>query len=300
MFTDPIKERSGTVSNWDLECDSITSYKPTSPDGKPNYLPNDVQYRYNAHGFRCDEFTEDADIRILFLGCSFTEGTGLPISDLWTTHLVNKVRALWQNKDKKIPFWSLAVAGSSIDANTRRLVEFIALIKPTHIIYLMSGIYRREFLSLSPELCLQQWLPHSKSQKIQNTLPYDEVGRVFSDKSFALYQTYRSLTILSQLVKLTSTKLFIINLWGNDPDEQKLFSLFPNISYFESIIGSQHKKPISVPVYFPAELQWITSRPQTARDLMHPGAKWQYQRFIEIWDIVGNEFSVDTGFPQAK
>jgi len=46
-----------------------------------NWIDNPFTYKFNSHGFRCDEFTNDPTI--MFLGCSYTCGIGLPIDTVW-------------------------------------------------------------------------------------------------------------------------------------------------------------------------------------------------------------------------
>lgn len=41
----------------------------------------DIEYKINRYGFRCDNFSNDPGI--IFLGCSNTYGTGLPLSAVW-------------------------------------------------------------------------------------------------------------------------------------------------------------------------------------------------------------------------
>jgi hypothetical protein len=52
-----------------------------------NWINKSFTYKFNSHGFRCDEFT--AQPTIMFLGCSNTCGIGLPIESIWP-ELVSK------------------------------------------------------------------------------------------------------------------------------------------------------------------------------------------------------------------
>jgi len=52
-----------------------------------NWIDKSFTYKFNSHGFRCEEFTNDPSI--MFLGCSFTCGIGLPIETIWP-ELVSK------------------------------------------------------------------------------------------------------------------------------------------------------------------------------------------------------------------
>jgi hypothetical protein len=49
--------------------------------------PGAITYKFNEHGFRCDDFNDSPCL--VTLGCSYTLGLGLPITDIWPT-LVGK------------------------------------------------------------------------------------------------------------------------------------------------------------------------------------------------------------------
>jgi hypothetical protein len=46
-------------------------------------------YKFNSHGFRCDEFTNEDSIA--FFGCSYTCGIGLPLENMWAYHVANNL-----------------------------------------------------------------------------------------------------------------------------------------------------------------------------------------------------------------
>ena len=56
--------------------DSDTEEQYNKVKDRVPYGPNDITYKYNNYGFRCDDFTDwrENPIRILFAGCSMTEG----------------------------------------------------------------------------------------------------------------------------------------------------------------------------------------------------------------------------------
>ena len=46
-----------------------------------DWIDKSFTYKFNSHGFRCEEFTNKPTIMVL--GCSFTCGIGLPIEFIW-------------------------------------------------------------------------------------------------------------------------------------------------------------------------------------------------------------------------
>jgi len=54
-----------------------------------NWINKSFTYKFNSHGFRCEEFTNKPTI--MFLGCSFTFGVGLPLYDIWPEIISKKL-----------------------------------------------------------------------------------------------------------------------------------------------------------------------------------------------------------------
>lgn len=53
----------------------------------------EVNYKFNSHGFRTREFGKAESPDILILGCSFTEGLGIKNEHVWTNVLAEKTNA---------------------------------------------------------------------------------------------------------------------------------------------------------------------------------------------------------------
>lgn len=102
------------------------------------FKPEDVIYEYNNYGFRCDDFHEGAEFDILALGCSFTEGIGLPYEYIWQNQLGKLLNVG--------PIANLGTAGCGLETISRSL--YVALnqikIKPKTVIALLPNILRAE------------------------------------------------------------------------------------------------------------------------------------------------------------
>jgi hypothetical protein len=70
-------------------------------DGTSTIL-HGVKIKYNKHGFRSPDFIKNTDI--LFAGCSFTFGTGMPEDMLWTTMLA---------KENNLSYNTIGIPGGS-------------------------------------------------------------------------------------------------------------------------------------------------------------------------------------------
>lgn len=54
---------------------------------------DNIVYKYNNEGFRCDDFTKDIEgLHILFAGCSETEGAANELKDVWAHVLYSKIK----------------------------------------------------------------------------------------------------------------------------------------------------------------------------------------------------------------
>jgi len=90
-----------------------------------NWIDNSFTYKFNSHGFRCEEFTNDPTI--MFLGCSFTCGIGLPVDNIWPELLSKKLNMRCAN---------LGIGGSSIDTAFRLCHGWIDIINPQLVVLL--------------------------------------------------------------------------------------------------------------------------------------------------------------------
>lgn len=79
--------------------------------------PYSITYKYNSQGFRSEEFTLQP--AYVALGCSFTEGVGLPLASTWPSLLAEKI-------DHTV--WNLGISGCSINTCYRVLEHHIDLL----------------------------------------------------------------------------------------------------------------------------------------------------------------------------
>jgi hypothetical protein len=73
-----------------------------------------ITYQYNSHGFRCKEFNNEPCY--LALGCSYTEGVGLPVEQTWPVLLSTAT-----NKS----ILNLGIGSASFDTCVRILDHYI-------------------------------------------------------------------------------------------------------------------------------------------------------------------------------
>jgi hypothetical protein len=85
--------------------------------------PDCISYKFNSFGFRDEEF--DSRLCGLAVGCSHTQGVGLPESAAWPRVLSNLSGTY---------IWNLGVGGSSIDTAFRLLDRWLPILMPKFVV----------------------------------------------------------------------------------------------------------------------------------------------------------------------
>lgn len=95
---------------------------------------SDITYSYNSNGFRDAEF--DNRPCGIALGCSFTEGIGLPVDCSWPSLL---------SKYTGTHVWNLGSGGGSIETVFRIFDYYVVKLKPQFVCVLMPPFQRFEY-----------------------------------------------------------------------------------------------------------------------------------------------------------
>ena len=263
-------------------CDQPENYKKIKSGNINLYKPNDFDYIFNSDGFRCDEFNLESDIPIVFVGCSQTEGVGLPVTETWAYKLITKIR---EHTKKNILFWNLAKSGGSIDQIARQLFWFCKKHNVKHVFGSFPGIYRREFGFENKEKKIEslrnygEWWEWDEWQDKYGE-DRDELRRqVFCEKSFAEYQTFRSMMIIDSIQQYKNFTLDVL-FWGEDQYYNKELKSFEKFNLFQK--------------YF-KNINFIDNNinPELygyARDFVHPGPEY-HNKIVELyWKCVKHYF----------
>jgi hypothetical protein len=102
---------------------------------KNGWIDASFEYNFNSEGFRGEKFSSDPGV--MFLGCSYTVGIGLPFVDVWTTHVAKLLG---------LPQLNLGIGGASNDTAFRLANHYIPKLRPKIVIFLESNKYRLEIL----------------------------------------------------------------------------------------------------------------------------------------------------------
>jgi|LakMenEpi03Aug12_release.lakeMendotaPanAssembly.Ray.scaffolds.fasta_scaffold385105_1 hypothetical protein len=256
-----IQSRANTTTEW-LGSDTLCNYEAISSRFPNHYSQHDIEYKFNGHGFRCDEFNMPSEIPIVFLGCSLTEGIGLRQTETWSYLLLEKIR---QKTNKNIPYWNLGLCATGIDTQARNLY-FLSTILNTKIKFVFSlipPICRREYKVESNKY--RNWVPNW----VDSAAPIGtNVNTLFTDSYFSTHQTERSLMTIDSICRQNGAKMCCTS-WERAPNNFKsLFDSFPLIDSFQINFQSN----------------------DFARDGSHPGPLF-HQKLAELyWNHVEKYF----------
>jgi hypothetical protein len=140
-FRSPLHYYSNKTYDW-IVSDTEERYKENLKKNKNllvkhGWIDRKITYKFNSLGFRCDEFEQNRDC-ILFLGCSYTFGVGLPLETIWPTLVANKL---------KLKCYNLGIGGGSNDTAFRLGYHYIPMLKPKAVILLSPSADRVELMN---------------------------------------------------------------------------------------------------------------------------------------------------------
>lgn len=197
-----------------------------------------INYKFNNYGFRCDNF-DDWKIhshRVVFLGCSYTEGIGLELDDTWPK-IIHKM--ICDKGNIRMPFWNLSAAASGTDHLTRYLYHYINILNPQLIICYLPTLERRE-----------RWVgDYFKANSLVDVYGRSTLNKIFLEEMFVEYQTEKNFAMMDLL--LESSNSFMLVHHAN----QDLKINFKNIKLVD----------------FNADVMYYDTKIDIARDGLHPG-----------------------------
>ncbi|CAA0119052.1 Uncharacterised protein [Halioglobus japonicus] len=114
----------------------------------PKFGPDDIEYSFNRHGYRCIEFdtrdTFDKDhLHLLTLGESHALGMGLPEELTYGYLVAQKIQA---HTGRPVQHWNLSQGGISAEYIARILPTALAVLQPDFVILNFPNKHRREYI----------------------------------------------------------------------------------------------------------------------------------------------------------
>jgi len=208
-------------------------------DNEKNFAANprvkwqgvDIQYKYNSDGFRTHEFSDFLNKQVnIALGCSHTEGLGLPIEHVWPSLIEKKLNT---------PLLNLGLGGGSSDTVARILTNISGLFQIQKVFILWPEKHRFE--------CYDE-----ENNKVYAVGPWSNKEDYFwnMSKANSLQRLARNQTIvnlLSKQYKFETVELLfedVLKIITNDDParDSKHYGMTPNIQiseWFISLIKQQ-------------------------------------------------------------
>lgn len=134
--------------------DTLESYETNCKNNSAlmtqfDWVDKKFTYKFNSQGFRCEEFVDNS---ILFLGCSITQGIGMPVDNIFPTIVASKLN---------MPCINLGIERSSADTAFRLAKNFLDKVKPKICITTLVYPHRYELLTLRNAI---HFIPNHKFQ----------------------------------------------------------------------------------------------------------------------------------------
>ena len=150
-----------------------------------NWTEDSIEYKFNSHGFRCNEFNDSP--AIMFLGCSLTFGIGMPKESCWT-YLVSNMLGLEE--------FNLGNGGAANDTCFRLANYWIGKLKPEIVFYMVTFDDRLEIFDQNDEIAWNvygQGLQIEPNRAVDHTPAYGKGVEICypSDLNFPGYGLYK-------------------------------------------------------------------------------------------------------------
>ena len=200
----------------------------------------EFKYFINEYGFRSKSFSEFDlnNINVLFLGCSITQGVGLPEECMWAKKLVDKIQN--DMPDKQIDYYNLSIAGGGIHLAIKNLITFLNTVgKPDYIFVYFPQISRS--IIWNDENYISVLLPNKIEKRLNEQ---EEFLENYNVENTLLYTT-TLIHMMELICNLSGIKL-IWSTWYNE--QMKTIKKVGFNNYFELNINTldYYAEPIEI------------------------------------------------------
>jgi hypothetical protein len=169
------------------------------PDRSRAYREDDITYEFNPLGYRCPDFGEAADTRILSIGDSCAFGVGLAQADLFHERFAQRLR---EASGRSVVNWNLAGPDKSADYVARMLQLAVPILQPHIVLILFPPFSRRECMAADGRL-----LDFGLDVKLDRNTAHPVTVEMFKDLTdlasplddeLNFFRNYRSVAMLLQ------------------------------------------------------------------------------------------------------
>ena len=206
-----------------------------------HYNPESFDYTFNGQGFRSDEFNNEPSL--VFIGCSNTEGIGLPLEESWAYQV-------WDGVGRPSPFINLGIGGAGYDTMSRVLYLLQDQVKPKVAVVLLPGIWRRELVI---EDKFSMWSPVTPLdvKKITNQILFDD--------EWVRYQAMKNLVMMDMIFEKYGTTVIWDSWYQHSKNDIADCLEMDKLKTFQHRVSNSFSK-------------YVYAGKFTARDKIHPGS----------------------------
>lgn len=126
------------------------------------WTENSITYAFNEQGFRSIAFEPGLSAGMA-LGCSYTQGEGLAVDQVWPSIVSQRIN---------LPVYNLGVGGCSMDTMFRLAEYWVPVLKPKFLLIASTfshrvelGLEDNKFVNLSPSVDSWKWQVSDQHQK---------------------------------------------------------------------------------------------------------------------------------------
>ncbi len=253
---------SGYPANARLPWFSTDSAEHFAAHAPPGFGAGDIEYAFNASGYRSAPFDPVGGLRVLTIGCSYVFGIGLPAAGLFPALVAARLESALS---RPATLWNLGMPGTSNDYIARLLHLAVPALDPHVVLVNFTHADRREYAASTGALMpfCAGWYPE------------DRVGRDVkehlaalaspADDDLNLYRNYKSVeSLLAGRFWLYST--IAHPLRPGSPDEAR----------WGPLVRIRHHVD-------PARYAGTLDRLDLARDGAHPGPASHRELAARYW-----------------
>ena len=296
---------SNRVEQWNgPDCEE--TFKKVSVNPKfITYGKSDFFYKRNSRGFRSDNFDNDDDVKILYAGCSLTEGVGLPLEHTWS-HFVNSF--IGRDLSRKLKMYNIGYGGFSIDAIVRFTYLTVKnnILMPDIVLLLLPSITRNEILFRNEYGEMQTYhfiSTFSNMNEPQLKVIHDNQIRSFLTTQ-RLHETFRNLLFLKEFLDARGIPFFF-QTWDNSKLDfgKNKFLGFSDVLFTTGPKDlRQHHIPASMIFDFSGAEKHLPQpfKQNIGRDGMHPGPNSHWNFSNEFYQCLQKKDEFNKVFEKWK
>ena len=281
-----LKSSANTTSTWAGPDAEETYVKVKKSRNLKTYDKDDFSYTRNSLGFRSAELDNSDPIKILYGGCSLTEGIGLKVEHTWRGFLNDLIG---KELNKTIVPYSVGLGGASIDSIIRMLYITITKkqFKPDLVLLLLPSVARSELVIEDDygNLGMYDFIPTFSHGTTKLTRLHEVTLKHMSIRH-RINDAFRNLILLKETLDARNIP-FYFGIWDNfmfgHNEHDNSYKTFSEILNTDSPI-SIRRRFLPVTMNFNEKYLQKHFEQNIGRDGLHPGPNVHFDYATKVFD----------------